>query len=54
MPQETSDLFPGARLRHLKDGFYLFEVYLYPFLTYDEAQQSSRLDPEGALGGIQS
>ena len=43
-----------ARLRNLKDGLYLFRVHLYPFLTYDETKQFSLLDPEDALGGVQS
>ena len=53
-PQVTSDFLFGAQLRHLKDGLYLFGVHLYPFLTYDETKQFSRLDPDGALSGVQS
>ena len=53
-PQETSNLLFGARLRHIKNGLYLFEVHLYLFLLYEETKQFSRLDPESALGGIQS
>ena len=53
-PQETSNLLFGARLRHIKNGLYLFEVHLYLFLTYEETKQFSRLDPKGALGGVQS
>ena len=53
MPQETSNLLLGTRFWHLEEGFYLFRVHLFSFLTYDETQQFSRLDPEGALRGVQ-
>ena len=51
--QETSDLLFNVWFGHFKDGLHLVEIHFYPFLAYDEAEQFSRLDPEGALGGIQ-